>query len=198
MSLLSWRDALVLVAAMVILLVNVYVAWSKGTLGRRRSVIGLLLVFLVAAAWLIVLWGLCWKTPTRETVLRSLEAHALASVAVVVFFLAPCRARRWTLLPLFLVTLLPWVLHWCTLFPFRNLVAVDDFSWRPNAAVALDGLVFFCLRYLPRIMTALLVVTVLVAVFTSRCVDVVTIVSLVVLTGTMTWCVRKFGRLSWD
>lgn len=201
--LLSWRDVLVAVAAIVILVVNVHVAWSKGTSGRRPSVrvvtaIGLLVGLLSAAALSIVLWGLCWKTQTYETVLRSLETHALASVALVVFFLSPCRAKGWALLPLLLITLLPLVLHWCALFPFRNLVAVDDFSWRPGAAIALDGFVFLCLRLLARIITVLLVVAVLVAVFTSRYIDVVAIVSLVVLAGTMTWRVGEFGRLSWD
>lgn len=199
MPLLSWRDALVPVAAIVILLVNVRVAWSKGTLGRRPSVrvvtaIGLLVVGLLSASWLMVLLGLCLAAQTRETVVRFLSTHALlASVALVVFFLAPCRAKRWALLPLLLITLLPLVLHLCALFPFQNLVAVDDFSWRANAAVALDGLVFFCFFYLPHIITVLLMVAVLVAVFTSRCIDVVAIVSLVALAGTMTWRVGEFG-----
>lgn len=199
MPLLSWKDGIIVLEVVVVLVVH---GWnqdrraSKASRGRsmRLAILCASLIAVVGAIS-IVTYGAC-ATSRREKALRSLETLVLALVAFFVFFAAPasCRASLW---PLFAVTLVPLLLNWLALLPFKDWIGVDDFSWRADMAVLVDGLVLTCIRFLPAIMAGLLTVPIVLLV-KSHCFDASVLASFVVLAGTMSWCVRSFARFSWE
>ncbi|NDE17204.1 hypothetical protein EBZ80_19965 [bacterium] len=199
MPLLSWKDGIIVLEVVVVLIVH---GWNqdrratKASRGRsmRLAILCASLIAVVGAIS-IVTYGAC-ATSRREKALRSLETHVLALVAFFVFFAVPasCRASLW---PLFVVTLVPLLLNWLALLPLKDRVSVDDFSWRADMAVLADGIVLTCIRFLPAIMVGLLTVPIVLFV-KSRCFDAVVLASFVVLAGSMSWCVRSFAQFSWE